>query len=164
MTFRAFIDGTDDVYIQNAGGTIWYHHLWYQLPGYWNQPTPLPTYVDNVAWYPTWPWPGTTSDKYTNPVLHPTGEWTLTGMTANEGRSIVSVVQSPEASNEYTAIIELNDNNEGGAAWYQFTITWEAPSLFVAPEYWMGAFSGLMVCLVAFTSFAVVKKRQQLPI
>ena len=91
FTFKAWIDGTDYLYVQGGGGTVWYYHVWSNFPGWEinNQGEQyakenhvgLPTYVDGNSWYPTWDnFTGSSwidvqslSDKYTNPAPHPTG-------------------------------------------------------------------------------------------
>ena len=55
--FRAYIDGSDYVYIQDAGGKVWYEHLDYEYPGEhspYSSGSPAPTTVDGVNWYPVW--------------------------------------------------------------------------------------------------------------
>jgi len=58
---RAWIDGSDYVYLQNAGGKVWYEHILYDYPGEHSQTgalysatSPAPTTIDGVNWVPVW--------------------------------------------------------------------------------------------------------------
>ena len=122
--FRGFIDGSDYLYIQYGGAVVWYNHRSYNLPGMWDGHHDA-TYIDGVAWMPNWI-TNYLSDKYYSPTPHPTSDWTITSLNVNEGRGAVTVEQQPSSSNVYTAIILLNDDNFGGAVWYDFTLNWQS--------------------------------------
>ena len=142
--FRAYIDGSDYVCIQNAGGKVWYEHLQYDYPGEhepYTAASPATTTVDGVDWTPTWDKTAQKSNTYTSssPQNYPTGAWTAlsvnkitsTSDTA-QSRGPVTIEQFPSNSNSYTAKVLLNDDTGAityrGGAWYEFELSWEASS------------------------------------
>jgi hypothetical protein len=50
---RAWIDGRSDLVFD--GSEVHWHHYDFVAPGRWPDGAPLPTYIDNYAWFPTWP-------------------------------------------------------------------------------------------------------------
>jgi len=40
------------------------------------------------------------------------------------GRGQVRLLEQPTASNNYTAVVQVNDEGESGNAWYEFTLDW----------------------------------------
>ena len=173
LRFRAFIDGSDYVYVQNAGGKVWYEHLEYEYPGLhspYSASSPAPTTIDGVSWYPVW---NTTTEKsnvyVTNsPLNYPDGEWAdlslakITNATdTTQSRGPVTMEESPSASNNYTAKILLNDDTGNiifsGATWYEFQVSWQAPVL--APEF----SSTMMATLTLITvSIAIAYTRKRI--
>jgi hypothetical protein len=129
FTFKAWIDGSDYIYLQNAGAIIWYEHLAYDLPGL-HEGT-YPTTVNNVAWYPSWA-NNPLSDKHNVNGPRVNGEWNITSITIIQARSEISIIEYPSSSNNYTAKIHLNDYGPGGADWYEFSLNWESVN---APSY-----------------------------
>ncbi len=138
FTFKAWIDGSDYVYVQYGGATVWYEHLRYVLPGM--QGGNYSSYVDGAAWYPSWS-NNPFSDNYTSPEPHPTGEWNITSITTVQARYQITIAEYPSVSNNYTAKIYLNDDPLGGADWYEFTMNWEsageAPVSYVTRTAWV---------------------------
>ncbi|MCW4028475.1 MAG: carboxypeptidase regulatory-like domain-containing protein [Candidatus Bathyarchaeota archaeon] len=121
---RAFIDGSDFMYIQFGGAIIWYEHRNYDLPGLWDGHHEF-TYIDGDTWTPDWtnyPY----SDKYYSPAPHPTADWTITSLDIDQAREEISIAEQPSSSNGYTAKILLNDDNRWGAEWYEFTLYWDS--------------------------------------
>jgi hypothetical protein len=114
--FKAWIDGTDNVYIQNGGGAVWIVNQTSQLPS--------SITIDGVSWSPTWS--GSTSSKYTSNTSHPIYQWTIEDLTIVSGRGSISIAQNPSSSNNYTANVVLNDYGWLGAAWYEFELQVEA--------------------------------------
>ena len=50
------------------------------------------------------------------------------------GRGNITLVQSPDASNNYEAIVLLDDDSHGAAAWYEFSLYWtETPPIIPTP-------------------------------
>ena len=145
LRFRAFIDGSDYVCIQNAGGMVWYEHSNYNYPGEtppYTVSSPAATVVNGVNWYPIWDKTAKKSNIYNvnSPHDYPDGVWTALAVTevANasdtaQNRGPVTITQYPSRSNNYTAKVFLNDNTGSilypGAAWYEFELSWEAPSV-----------------------------------
>ena len=118
--FRAWIDGSDYLYVQSGGAVVWFEHLRYILPGLGNGN--YPTYVDGAEWYPSWV--GSVSSKFVSSGSFPVGEWNITDFTVVSARNLVSVVEYPSVENNFTAKIYLNDDPAGGAAWYEFSLSW----------------------------------------
>ncbi len=164
--FRAWIDGSDYLYIQNAGGKIWYEHIKYDYPGEhhqtgvpYNATYPAPTTIDGVNWYPVWNRTTKMSDTYvsTSPQNYPSGEWTALSVTkitnvsdSTQSRGPVTIEDFPSSSNDYTAKVLVNDDTGSivyfGAAWYEFELSWEAPNL--VPEYPFVIIVGLFAFLL----------------
>jgi hypothetical protein len=40
------------------------------------------------------------------------------------GRGQIRLLEQPTASNNYTAVVQVNDQGESGNAWYEFTLDW----------------------------------------
>jgi len=40
------------------------------------------------------------------------------------GRGQIRLLEQPTASNNYTAVVQVNDESESGNAWYEFTLDW----------------------------------------
>jgi hypothetical protein len=171
--FRAFIDGADYVYVQNAGGKVWYEHLDYEYPGQhspYSQSSPAPTTIDGVKWYPVWNTTAKKSNTYVtnSPLNYPDGQWTAVNITkitnttdTTQSRGPITIIASPSSSNSYTAKILLNDDTGsiiyGGATWYEFQISWQAPVL--APEFSSTIIAAMTVATV---SIAVVYARKRI--
>ncbi|HTY74924.1 MAG TPA: hypothetical protein VMD05_05085 [Candidatus Nanoarchaeia archaeon] len=151
LTFKGWIDGTDYLYLQDGGATIWYQHEKSEIPGYeingagvqgnYQNHQNLPTYIDGNTWYPSWPGITTAwidvpavSTKYINPDQHPTGEWNITTITNTVARGNFSIIEYPSSSNNYTAKILLDDILPSGADWYSFTLNWETQGPISSPD------------------------------
>ena len=140
--FRAYIDGSDYVCIQNAGGKVWYEHLQYDYPGEhepYSAASPAATTLDGVDWTPTWDKTAMKSNTYTSssPQNYPSGAWTALSINkvtnasdSAQSRGPVTIEQLPSSSNSYTAKVLLNDDTGAivyrGGAWYEFELSWEA--------------------------------------
>lgn len=114
LTFRAYIDGVDEVHIQ--GGQLWYEHLMWSKPGQ--------TVVNGKEWNPAW-----TNDETSSPLTldlpfpHTNGYFYK--ITQKIGRGDVTLTTSPHQGNGYEAIVVLDDGPQGGADWYEFTLSWK---------------------------------------
>ena len=171
--FRAWIDGSEYLYIQNAGGLVWYEHIKYDYPGEhspYNATSPAPTILDGVNWYPVWNKTTGMSDTYvsTSPDHYPSGEWTAFNITKitnqtdlTQSRGNVTIEAFPSSNNDYTAKVLVNDDTGNivffGAAWYEFELSWEAPQL--VPEYPFGIVAGLFAFLPMTLAIFLSKRR-----
>jgi hypothetical protein len=175
--FRAWFDGSDYVYIQNAGGLVWYEHIKYDYPGEhpqegvpYNATYPAPTTIDGVDWIPVWNKTIGMSDTYVSGSSqnYPSGEWIAFNITkivnesdTTQSRGPVTIEDYPSSSNNYTAKVLVNDDTGSiiylGAAWYEFELSWEAPQL--VPEYPIGIIAGLFA-LLPLTLVIFLSKRR----
>ncbi|RPI09536.1 MAG: PEP-CTERM sorting domain-containing protein [Acidobacteriales bacterium] len=131
FTVDAFIDGRSLLIFQ--GDTLQWHNLTYNAPGIPSNPNEdYPTIITStlnsvvqinaVSWYPDWPG-GTSSDVYSstftglNPDM-PGAEIVSVGIAPLQARYILGILQSPNAGNGYTLILDFNDDAPGGGAWY----------------------------------------------
>jgi hypothetical protein len=172
--FRAYFDGSDYVYIQDAGGEVWYEHIKYDYPGEhspYSSASPAATTIDGVDWYPTWDRVTKLSDTYVSslPRNYPSGEWTALSITkitnasdSTQSRGPVTIEEFPSSSNSYTAKVLVNDDTGGivygGAAWYEFELSWEAPNLI--PEYPFGIIAGLFALLPVTLAISLSRRRR----
>lgn len=136
LRIRAFIDGRSQLIIQ--GNTAYWHHDDGAAPGR-HRSIPggnAPTTLNSAAWYPVWP-----GDPANHPPANPvnnevrdcdcdsinqykgvpvlaatpqTVEWF--GIQARED---VVILQQPAANNDYTLIVEFDDNLTPGPTWYE---------------------------------------------
>ena len=123
---RAWVDGRSQLILQ--GDTAQWHHFDYAAPGreFANEPTT----IDGVSWFPTWPDVpdvqnrdcNCDSDTFTgvNPPVPPAD--VVVSLIPVQARGPVSMVQLPSAENDYTLIVQFNDNAPPGAAWYVIDI------------------------------------------
>jgi hypothetical protein len=124
LRVRGYIDATSQLVLK--GSTLhWYNDSGGAAPGLWQTPPSQPTYLDSVAWTPTWPNTGenrscncSSSDAPIAPLA--ARAQTIT-QTIVEGRGTVVIAQQPRAANGYTAVLELSDP-QGGASWYEVVL------------------------------------------
>jgi hypothetical protein len=125
IKIRAFIDGRDQIIIK--GSTIQWLHYTYAAPGRLSLQK-LPTYLNDVAWYPDWPdipnaenrqkcYSSVYSDLI--PALPSSAEFYY--LTKISGTGGMFIAQQPRDTNKYTLIIEFDDYLPG-AQWYETTI------------------------------------------
>jgi hypothetical protein len=131
IRISAWIDGRSQLTLQ--GNTAQWHHFDANAPGREGGVTE-PTVINGITWFPVWPGdPGDPlnhdcdcdSDTFNgvNPPL-PSEDMTVV-LREIEVRQEVSIIQQPSAGNDYTLIIEFNDNEPGGADWY--TVEFDVP-------------------------------------
>lgn len=130
LKVRAFVDGRSQLIIQ--GNTIYWHHFDFEAPGRWRfGGGSKPTYLNQSVWEPTWPdIPDSTnefcdcdsSSYYCFPYLASKKQSVL--LQVVEGRGSVHIVQQPDTDNDFTLIIELDDNPLEGADWYEVNLTY----------------------------------------
>jgi hypothetical protein len=173
--FRGYFDGSDYLYIQDAGGKVWYEHIEYDYPGEhtpYNSSFPAPTTLDGVDWYPVWDRDTRMSDTYvtSSPQNYPSGNWTALSITkitnasdSDQSRGPVTIEDYPSSSNDYTAKVLVNDDTGNivyfGAAWYEFELSWEAPNL--VPEYPFGIISVFFVLLPVTIGVLLYRRRRE---
>ena len=136
LDVMAWIDGRDDLIIQ--GNTLQWDHFDYAAVGRAdgnNYPTIITTTLNGVTemngvdWIPTWPDPPPNNIRFPavssvftglTPEIPATTDVTLTAITARES---LTIVQSPGPSNDFTTILEFNDDVDIGQAWYEGLLT-----------------------------------------
>lgn len=173
--FKGYFDGSDYVYIQDAGGEVWYEHIEFDYPGEhspYNSSFPSPTTLDGVDWYPVWDRDTQMSDAYvtSSPQNYPSGNWTVLSIIkitnasdSDQSRGPVTIEDYPSSSNDYTAKVLVNDDTGNivffGAAWYEFELSWEAPNL--VPEYPFGIIAGFLVLLPVTIGVLIYRHRSE---
>ncbi|MFH1338997.1 MAG: thrombospondin type 3 repeat-containing protein [Candidatus Omnitrophota bacterium] len=125
IRIRALIDGRSQLVIKD--NTIKWHHLDYAAPGR-HLGADEPTYINGIPWMP-WPEPG---DFYNcggcyssvfEDLSPPLPERDVTvELNIIESRWETRIVQYPSPDNDYTLIIEFDDNPLGGDDWYEVNI------------------------------------------
>lgn len=126
ITIRALIDGTSRLHLQ--GDTAQWHHIHFQAPGLFDGANE-PTTINGFDWYPIFSSPYCTdcwSSVYSgmSPAM-PTADIPYE-LTIIEGRESATIYELPSAANGYTLVIELNDFDSPGAAWYEVEIEFTA--------------------------------------
>jgi len=140
-TFRAYIDGWSDLIIQ--GNTVQWHNKAFEVPGYLSDDYLYPTYIStadmgsNVEWSP-WSTGGDyitdyygdqLSNIYTglNLPLPASDQIVTLNIIEIEDRNPedvnVSIIQYPLLDNDYKLIVEFDDRDPSGAAWYTVEVT-----------------------------------------
>jgi hypothetical protein len=123
VTFKAFVDGTDVVKL--SGRHLWVEHL------EWQQPTRMS--INGVNWRPTWnetksgafpDWSDNKSTRYALKRAFSPGNPQNIKLTKRQGRGAVAIIEMPSRQNDQTLAIQMDDGPQGGAAWYEFTVTW----------------------------------------
>lgn len=125
LTVRAYIDGRSQLIIK--GSLIHWRHLDFAAPGrHFDADVSQPTYLNQAAWMPIWPdVPDSEnrdcyceSSSYDGiPNLPKTDQPVWMDVVQSRGSVIIS--QQPKAANDYTLIVELDDNPLDGPAWYE---------------------------------------------
>ena len=131
IRIEADIDGRSHLILK--GNTAQWHHIDFAAPGRLEDPgfcgreqLYLPTVINDVEWYPVWPDVPSPenrscdcdSDVYDGlaPAL-PASDRTAV-LNVIEGRYRTQIVQDPDADNDYTTIIEFDDNPYSCASMY----------------------------------------------
>ena len=132
VRIEALIDGRSQLRL--SGSTVQWLHLAFSAPGR-HGGEHLPTLVDGVAWFPTWPdvpddenrdcgCLSDVGDLIDPPLPQVPSVATLTQVQV---RSRAAVIEQPSAGNDFTTVIELDDTAETGSDTYVVDIE-------VAPE------------------------------
>ena len=128
LKVRAFVDGRSQLII--SGNMLHWRHLDFAAPGrHYDTEVSQPTYLNQNAWMPVWPdLPDPENrDCYCNSSSYQ-GIPSLAGaedqvrLDVVQARGAVSILQQPSAANDYTLIIELDDNPLMGPDWYEIDL------------------------------------------
>jgi hypothetical protein len=133
LDIAALIDGRDQLIIQ--GNSLTWHHFDYAAVGRHegaNEPTVITTsldgqlVMDHLSWIPDWPEPPPAEIRYealssTFSLVTPTMPQMPTWVSLDviQAREALTIFQLPDAANNYTAILEFDDNLQGGPEVYQ---------------------------------------------
>lgn len=130
LKIRAYIDGRSRLVLK--GDAIYWRHLDFDAPGRWELgEASQPTYLNQEGWHPTWPdIPDTTNDSSSCvsstylgiPKLATTNQRVWLDIV--QARERIFVVQQPNADNNFTLIIEFDDNYSDGADWYEVNLNY----------------------------------------
>jgi serine/threonine protein kinase len=114
LKVRAFIDGIDVIKV--SGNKLWFEHELYTLPG-------KNIFVNGKAWTPGWTNNVSTEFAGLNAVFRPIDAQKIQ-ITKRVGRGTVSVAQFPSPANDETLAVRIDDEDFGGADWYEVVISW----------------------------------------
>jgi len=111
LRFRAHVDGTDIVKL--SGKKLWIEHQEWQLP--------KQMMINGKKWNPAWNGHTSTPYDFTR-TFHPSPD--TIKLVKLAGRGPVSILEMPNVANDETLSIQVDDGDEGGADWYEFTVSW----------------------------------------
>lgn len=131
IRIEANIDGRSRLMLR--GNTAQWHHIDFAAPGRLDDPgycghsqLYLPTIINDVEWFPEWPDVPTPENRSCNcssdtfeevaPALPASARTPV--LNVIQGRYRTQIVQAPGADNDYTTIIEFDDNPYGCASNY----------------------------------------------
>jgi hypothetical protein len=115
LTVRAYIDGSDVIKV--SGDRLWIEHDTGSLPG-------KLIYINGRTWSPTWTTNRVSSEFVgLNPPFRarPGQKVQVTRMV---GRGVASIQQFPSVDNDQTLAARIDDEEFGGADWYEIGISW----------------------------------------
>lgn len=130
---EALIDGNSQLVLRD--NTAQWRHQSKAAPGR-HEGADLPTIINDVEWLPEWPEPGENRDcggctssvfEAVAPPLPATGQPLV--LTALDVRHEVGIVQQPSAANDFTLIIDFDDMEPSGSAWYVVEIDLSSTSV-----------------------------------
>jgi len=132
ISIRAYIDGRSMLII--TGNATKWHHLDWAAPGRHGFVN-LPTIINGYDWYPQWADVPDAENRscdcdssiYENlsPPL-PESDMEIE-LRVIQARHLLSIAQYPTAENDYTLILDFNDNPPGGADWYECELVINVP-------------------------------------
>jgi serine/threonine protein kinase len=114
ITVKAFIDGIDVIKV--SGNKLWFEHEESALPG-------KNIFVNGKAWTPGWTNNVSTEFAGLIAVFRPIDAQKIQ-ITKRVGRGTVSVAQFPSPANDETLAVRIDDEDFGGADWYEVVISW----------------------------------------
>jgi hypothetical protein len=128
FTITALIDGRSQLIVQ--GNTATWRHLDYAAPWRFRY---IPTTINSVNWLPTWTDVPNAENRNCNcysstfisssTLVPQTG--TIATLNILRARGSVSILQQPTRANNYTLIIDLNDDPIPGGDYYTVHITFK---------------------------------------
>ncbi len=125
-TISALIDGRSQLVVK--GDVVYWQHLEHAPPGLHEEQN-LPTTLCGNAWYPVWPGAcdgGCTSQSVSGLVPEMIAASQTVNLSIVTARENVTILQQPDAGNDYTLIIDFNDSETGGSATYEIEICYLA--------------------------------------
>ena len=114
FTIKIFVDGSDVV--KASGNRLWIEHATGSLPG-------KTIYVNGQAWSPLWKDKTSTEFAGLNPAFRPHDPQKIQ-LTKRAGRGTVSIETFPSSDNNQTLSIKIDDEEFGGADWYDILVSW----------------------------------------
>jgi hypothetical protein len=137
----ALMDGRSQLILR--GNTAQWHHFDHAAPGRWAGRND-PTTINGTQWFPDWPGfsgevrcGGCFSDVFSgvSPAL-PAAPVVVT-VTGVRARVAPRVLQQPSAQNDYTAVVELDDNGPFGGDTYivDISFTYAPPTAAIGGPY-----------------------------
>ena len=115
LTLRAYIDGSDVINV--SGDKLWIKHDTGSLPG-------KLIYINGQTWTPTWTTNGVSSEFVgLNPSFRARSGQKIQ-VTKLIGRGVASIQQFPSADKDQTLAARIDDEEFGGADWYEIGISW----------------------------------------
>jgi hypothetical protein len=132
LNVRALIDGRSQLIIR--GALVSWHHLDFAAPGR-HLFQDEPTYLNGISWFPTWPDIPDAENRDCNcsssiyigiPTLAAVPQ-TVELENIEVVLGVVNILQQPEADNDFTLVVEFNDNPAGGSRWYEIQLTYLTP-------------------------------------
>ena len=114
LTIRAYIDGSDVINV--SGNRLWIKHDTAGLPG-------KLIYVNGQTWTPVWTTNVSSEFVGLNPPFRARSGQKIQ-VTKLSGRGVVSIQQFPSADNDQTLTARIDDDEFGGADWYEIGISW----------------------------------------
>jgi hypothetical protein len=162
---EAFIDGRSQLILR--GNTAQWQHFDYSAPGV-PESDNYPTIINSANWTPSWTGnPNNCDGCFSNIFSGVCPGLSASEQTVNlnviQARDSVSIVQQPSLINNYTLIVEFDDNGPGGAAWYiielDFPSSQACPAVPAVNEWGMIIFTTL-AGLGAFYFLRIQRKVQ----
>lgn len=132
ITISAYIDGLSSLVFQ--GDTVYWHHTDFAAPGRWDG-NDLSTVINGYDWIPTWPFEGRNDscncDSSSISGLFsalPSSPITVT-LNSLGSPGPVTILEQPNPLNNYSLVVQFDDNNRGGASWYNVELSYTAVPL-----------------------------------
>jgi len=127
ISIRSYIDGRSLLIIRV--NTAQWHHLDWAAPGRLDFVC-FPTVINGSEWYPEWP--DVPDEENRRECFSSIYEDLAPALPETEvevelrviqARHSISIAQHPSIDNDYTLIVDFNDNPLGGADWYECELT-----------------------------------------
>jgi hypothetical protein len=129
VTVRALIDGHDHLILK--GSTAQWRHFEFAAPGRIGGRNEA-TIINGISWTPQWEDSDmdkevrvdkSVSDRFEQVQPLIPGAPMTVSLQKIRCRGEATIAQQPSADNDFTTIVDFDDNVAGGAAWYQVTLT-----------------------------------------